>query len=182
MGNDNEARCHLITYRLPNRFEPKTTASATGEKSIPSVAWSVKESHCKIEIINDRQREWMCGVATSSPVVIRVLSAHLLDTNLVQKPGRTPSPPDWECNSKTKPRVINYLTASFSAIYFLWKSKEQKTEATRFFYTVMCEKIFKSPENSHAFSDKQSIKQTNTIHTLYSRNTVSISSIYLTGL
>lgn len=59
MGNDDEARCYLIISRLPNRFEPKTTASATGEKSIPSTARSVKASHSKIEIINDRQREWM---------------------------------------------------------------------------------------------------------------------------
>lgn len=57
--NDNEARCDLIISRLPNRFKPKTTASATGEKSIPRTAPSVKASHGKIEIINDRQPEWM---------------------------------------------------------------------------------------------------------------------------
>lgn len=38
MGNDNEARRDVIISRLPNRSEPKTTASATGEKSIPSIA------------------------------------------------------------------------------------------------------------------------------------------------
>lgn len=59
MGKDNEARCYPIIYRLPNRFEPKTTASATGAKSIMSMAQSVKESQSKIEIINDRQREEM---------------------------------------------------------------------------------------------------------------------------
>lgn len=33
---------------------------------------------------------------------------------------------EFECSSKTKPQVIHYLTASFSAIYFLWKSKKNK--------------------------------------------------------
>lgn len=36
------------------------------------------------------------GVAIGSPMVIRALSTHLLDTNLVQKPGSTPSPLDSE--------------------------------------------------------------------------------------
>lgn len=65
-------------------------------------------------------------MATGSPVVIRVLSTHLLDTNLVQKPGSTPSPLDSENLSavaKTKLQIIHYLAASFSAIYFLWNSK-----------------------------------------------------------
>lgn len=55
MGNDNKARRNVIIFRLPNRLEPKTTARATGEKSIPSAHWSVNASHSKIEIINDRQ-------------------------------------------------------------------------------------------------------------------------------
>lgn len=59
MGNDNKARRGVIISRLPNRLEPKTTASATSEKSIPSAVQSIKASHCKIEIINDRQRHWM---------------------------------------------------------------------------------------------------------------------------
>lgn len=42
MGNDNKARRDVIISRLPNRLEPKTTASATGEKSIPSTVRSVK--------------------------------------------------------------------------------------------------------------------------------------------
>lgn len=42
MGNDNKARRNVIISRLPNRLEPKTTASATGEKSIPSTVRSVK--------------------------------------------------------------------------------------------------------------------------------------------
>lgn len=32
MGNDNKARRDVIISRLPNRLQPKTTASATGEK------------------------------------------------------------------------------------------------------------------------------------------------------
>lgn len=67
MGNDNEARCYLIISRLPNRFEPKEkTASATGEKSIPGTVRSVKESHSKIEIINDRQPKWMVVLLLAS--------------------------------------------------------------------------------------------------------------------
>lgn len=59
MGNYNKARRDVIIFCLPNRSEPKTTASATSEKSIPSTLRSVKASHRKIEIINDRQRDWM---------------------------------------------------------------------------------------------------------------------------
>lgn len=114
LGNDNEARYDLIISRLPNRFEPKTIASATGKKSIPSTVPLVRASHCKIEIINDRQRVVAGGLATGSPEVFGVVSTHLRDTNLALKPGSSPSPSD----STPKPQRIHYLPASSAIDFF----------------------------------------------------------------
>lgn len=109
MGNDNEARRNVIISRLPNRSEPKTTASATGEKSIPSIApsrggitrqnWNHQWPSARLD----------GSVAPGSPAVIRVLSTHLLRTNLAQKPGSTPSRSEnLSGEAKQKPQTIHY--------------------------------------------------------------------------
>lgn len=55
-------RRDVIISRLPNRLEPKTTASATGEKPIPSNMRSAKASHRKLKSsMTVRETGWWCG-------------------------------------------------------------------------------------------------------------------------
>lgn len=72
------------------------------------------------------------GVATGSPVEMRASRARLPNTNHVQKPGSAPSSSDWQSrnSSKMKPRLIHYLTASFSAVDRLWLSKENNQKVS----------------------------------------------------
>lgn len=92
MGDDNKTTRYVIISCLPNRFEPKTTASATSEKSFPSTErtinwWQQNWSH-----------QWLPkrAAGSGSPVMIRDLSTHLPNTNPVKIPGSTPSFSDYE--------------------------------------------------------------------------------------
>lgn len=117
MGNDNKARRGVIISRLPNRLEPKTTASAkiypqrcTEHKGITLQNWNHQWPSVTLD----------GAVAIGSPVVIRALSSHLLRTNPFTKTWKLSQSlrlQEFEDGSKTKPQTIHHLTASFSTFF-----------------------------------------------------------------
>lgn len=71
MGNDNEARRHVIISRLPNRSAPKKQLRVQLARNLFPVPCRVSEASCgKIEIINDRQRGWTAAQLLAALVVI----------------------------------------------------------------------------------------------------------------
>lgn len=84
-------RRDVIISRLPNRLEPKTTASATGEKPIPSNMRSAKASHRKLKSsMTVRETGWWCGYW--QPNGDQGFSHTSARHQFVQKPGSIPSP------------------------------------------------------------------------------------------
>lgn len=132
-GNDNKARHNVIIF-LPNRSEPKTTARATGMKTVLGTPRSVKASHGK-----NWNHQWPSAgqdgsVAIGGPAVIGDSSTHLLHTSLNKNTGNPTDATDFERSPNTP--LSHSKSPNKQSTFFPNSSDEERTSDKNLNYTL----------------------------------------------